>query len=227
MEVSKIKDLPPEERPREKALHYGIEKLSTQELLALIIGSGTQGHSALEIGHRLINNYRGLYLLSLTPINQLIKEKGINQANGIRLLAAFELAKRFELISNQDLWVFKQPEDVFLRYRLRLSSSDKEQLWILLLNKKNIFLKELLLYQGNDNTLEIRPMEIIKEALKNEAKKFILLHNHPFGKAYPSEEDIKTTRYIKNLALQFGLLVLDHLIIAQMDYYSFLEHADI
>lgn len=225
--MTKIKDLPIEERPREKGLRYGIDKLSNQELLAIIIGSGTKGYSALDAAHHLLNDHRGLHLLSLTPFSQLIKEKGINKATACKLLAAFELAKRFETVSQTDLWVFKEPEAVYMKYRLRMSSMDKEQLWVILLNKKNVFIKEILLFQGQNNTMGISPMEIIKEALKNEAKKFILLHNHPQGKALPSEEDIKTTRYIKNLALQFGLLLLDHIIIAQMEYYSFLEEYDI
>lgn len=216
----KIKELPKEARPREKALIYGVETLSDQELLALIIGSGVKNKSALEIGASLLDSYSSLFYLSKAKSASLKQEFGLSKISALKLEATFELHNRLMSSRYQSLDPIESSEDVYQRYRY-LESSDQELLIILMLNTNNQILKEKILYKGTNSFLELNLREIIIELAQNNTRKFYLIHNHPNGESFPSQEDILATSKIANQTKPLGMKMLDHLIIYKNGYYSF------
>ena len=216
----KIKDLPIESRPREKAKHHGIETLSDQELLALIIGSGVKGCSAIDIARNLLSTYPNLLTLAKANLNALENQFGLSSNRALNLLAAFEIYNR--LISPQyqiDSYI-NDEKDVYLRYRY-LEGYSQEVLAILMLNRNNKILKEKILYKGTESDISINPTEICAELIISKCKKYILIHNHPNGEKYPSEDDEYTTSTIIKAAENIHISFVDHIIIYPGGFYSF------
>ena len=175
----RISDIPINLRPREKALQYGIEELSDQELLALIVGSGTKGHSAIDIANDLLKTHvNSLELLSSTNYQSLLGYLGLKKSIALRLLATFEFHKR--LISNkyQNLVKIESVEDVYFRYKF-MEDFEQEVLIILMLDLKHRIIKEKTLYKGTFDTFTIDARQIVQELILAKAKYFYLLHNHP------------------------------------------------
>lgn len=222
--MTRIKDLPACERPREKAQKYGIASLSTAEILALIIGSGVHDMSAIDISQQLLNDYRGLGALVGISYRNLIKQKGLNTGNSLKLMAAFELTKRIEKANADQDTVFRNSHDIFAKYRVELSSSPQELLLVVMMNRNNRVIKEEIIYRGMISTMLVSSREIFVKLFVNDALKFVLVHNHPGGNPEPSQEDISTTIKIKTEAEKLGLELLDHIVIADNRYYSMAEH---
>ena len=209
----RISDIPINLRPREKALQYGIEELSDQELLALIVGSGTKGHSAIDIASDLLQTHvNSLELLSSTNYQSLLGYLGLKKSIALRLLATFEFHKR--LISNkyQNLVKIESVEDVYFRYKF-MEDFEQEVLIILMLDLKHRIIKEKTLYKGTFDTFTIDVRQIIQELILAKAKYFYLLHNHPDEEASPSEDDIIATKVVEKSAKNLGINLLNHLII--------------
>ena len=219
----KIKDLPKSSRPREKALMYGIEHLSDEELLALIIGSGVKNKSALEIASSLINTYGNLFYLSKAKLMSLKSEFGLSQISALKLEATFEYHSRLMTSKYLDGIELKSLKDVYARYKY-LENNEHELLLLLMLDRKSKIIKEKVLYQGTNNALNIDLKEVMVELLQANTKKFVLIHNHPDGNIKPSLEDEKATSLIASKAYSLGIKLIDHLIIYQGGYYSFKEN---
>ena len=209
----KISDIPENLRPREKALMYGIEELSDQELLAVIIGSGVRGHSSIDIAGELLQTYaNSLEVLSNSNYQSLLGHIGLNESIALRLLATFEFHKR--LISNryQKVSKIENFEEVYFRYRY-LENFDQEVLLILMLDLKGRIIKEKTLYKGTFDSFSIDVKQIIEELILAKAKSFYLIHNHPDEEQEASEEDIIATKVIEKSAKNLGIKLLNHLII--------------
>ena len=219
----KIKDLPKEDRPREKALSKGIDALTDAELLALIIGSGRAGESALDLSYRLLNEYGGVSALAKASFASLLRFLGIGTAKTLSLCASFELRKRIngDLDSQE---AAMDAEAIYERYRLRFENETQESLYLIYLSKKRRFLKEKLLYKGTAEKMVIRQSEIAKELLLSSCERFILLHNHPSGCPLPSPQDIEGTLTLEKAMKEVGVRLLDHIIIGQEGYYSFKDN---
>lgn len=214
----RISDIPINLRPREKALQYGIEELSDQELLALIVGSGTKGHSAIDIASDLLQTHvNSLELLSSTNYQSLLGYLGLKKSIALRLLATFEFHKR--LISNkyQNLVKIESVEDVYFRYKF-MEDFEQEVLIILMLDLKHRIIKEKTLYKGTFDTFTIDVRQIIQELILAKAKYFYLLHNHPDEEASPSEDDIIATKVVEKSAKNLGVNLENHLIIFKGGY---------
>lgn len=222
--MTRIKDLPLTERPREKAQKYGIASLSTNEILALIIGSGVKNMSAIDIAQHLLDDYRGLATLITVSYRNLIKQRGMSTVNAYKLMAAFELIKRVEKVSADQAMVYRNSKEIFTKYRVEFSTSPQEMLLLIMLNRNNKILKEEVIYKGMISTMLISFREIFVKLFLNDALKFVLVHNHPGGNVEPSKEDITTTINIRNEASKMGLELLDHIVIANHTYYSMSEH---
>ncbi len=216
----KIKELPKETRPREKALIYGIESLSDQELLAIIIGSGVKNKSALEIGASLLESYSSLFYLSKAKSASLKQQFGLSKISALKLEATFELHNRLITSRYREHLPVESSEDVYQKYRY-LENSDHELLVILMLDSGNHILKERIIYQGTNSFLELNLREIIIELAQNNTRRFYLIHNHPNGESFPSQEDIIATTNIANQTKKIGMKLMDHLIIYKNGYYSF------
>ena len=214
----RISDIPINLRPREKALQYGIEELSDQELVALIIGSGTKGHSAIDIASDLLQTHvNSLELLSSTNYQSLLGYLGLKKSIALRLLATFEFHKR--LISNkyQNLVKIESVEDVYFRYKF-MENFEQEVLIILMLDLKHRIIKEKTLYKGTFDTFTIDVRQIIQELILAKAKYFYLLHNHPDEEVSASEDDIIATKVVEKSAKNLGINLENHLIIFKGGY---------
>lgn len=219
----KISDIPFNLRPREKALRYGIEELSDQELLALIIGSGGQNNSALEIAADLLSTYfNSMYSLSNSNISSLMEHKGLKEGYALRLLATFEFHKRLNSPKYQKQEQIKSPEEVYLRYQY-LENYDQEVLVLIMLDLKNRIKQEKLLYKGTFDSFSIDVRQIIQEIILAKAKSFILVHNHPDEENFASSNDILATDAIEKSAKTLGIKLVDHVIIYRGGYHSIKE----
>ncbi len=216
----KIKDIPKELLPREKALKYGISSLSDSELLALSLGKGTKELNVLGLSSKLLSGKTLKDFKNIT-FEELIKIKGIGEAKALQILSIIEIAKRIE--NEEEKIVFSKPEDVF-DYVKYLSKERQEKLIALYTNTSNELLGEEVIAVGSLNVLRVLPRDIFFPAINLNAYGIILVHNHPNGYAKPSKEDIEFTKKIQELAVQLGFEVLDHIIVGKKDFYSFNQH---
>ena len=217
----KIKELPEQNRPRERFLKYGPEVLSDSELFAIILRTGSPNENVIDMSNRLIKEY-GLNNLFDCSIKELQKIKGIGPSKAMQLLAMAELGKRYSQSKNP-INKISRAQDVFNLFHERLKDKKQEEFYILMLNSKNNVIKEQFIYKGTLDAAIIEPREIFKEALRNSAAKIILIHNHPSGDPKPSDEDTEITERLFGAGELLNIKVLDHVIIGKENYYSFKE----
>ncbi len=226
--VVKIKDLPVLERPYEKLEYYGVESLSNEELIAILLRSGTKSLSAKELASFLLSSVPSLKDLRNMSYEELLKKKGIGRSKAATLLASFELSKRVEKesleIKNQKL---TSSQMVFEYYRLKLQDKKQEYFYVVYLDTAKNIIRDKLLFKGTTNYSVVHPREVFKEAYLLSASALLCVHNHPSGNVFPSREDIAVTKKLEEVGEILGIKVLDHLIIGKNSYYSFLENQDI
>ena len=216
----KMKDLPKSERPYEKFLMYGAKKLSNAELLAIIIKTGTKDETSVNIANRILLLAENIKELNSIPIETLEKIKGIGKVKAIQIKAVCELATRINApINNMNLKITK-PQDVANMFMEELKHEKQEKLKLLLLNTKNEVIKNIEIKTGSSSEIIVQPAEILKEVIKEELSKFILIHNHPSGDATPSDADIKFTKKLDESAKLLGVNLLDHIVIGKDCYKS-------
>lgn len=220
-DMSKIKDLPRHERPREKALLYGIESLTDIELLALVIGSGVREHSALDISYNIFNDSHTWYELSGKNLNDFKRYSGLGKISSLKIVAALEVAKRYVVNKSKISEKEVNSNSLFLRYLPILSSSSQERFILILLDKQKRLIREVELYKGTNKELTYSIHDLYKELLINDAKYYYVLHNHPSGLVEPSEKDMISTANIIVESRKINIELLDHLIIGKDSYYSF------
>lgn len=222
MEIINIKKLPPLERPREKARYYGIEKLSNNELLALIIGSGSKDANALMIANNLLIKANGINNLLNLSFNEFLSVNGIKEATAFRFLAINELLKRRGLNDEKTIYIHSQ--DIAKRYRYLIGSNNQESMHLIGVNNKSNIIFEKELYRGTKTNLISSEEEIIAICRRMGVSYFLLIHNHPSQDARPSQSDIISTNHLYIYAKKQKIILLDHIIVANKDeYYSFKE----
>lgn len=222
--MAKIKDLPQNERPREKALLFGIEKLSNAELLALLISSGSKKMSSLEIANNLLVKTSGIENLKYLTLDELLEIEGINKAKALNILSIFEIAKR----SYVEVKRKKIDINYLFEYFKSIYQNEKqEKSFLVLLNNKDelLFIKEL--FVGNENSLAFSSRVIISYIVKYDAKKYYLIHNHPSGNPQPSKNDILTTNTLELITLGISCSLVDHLIFGTDSCYSIIQKKQI
>lgn len=219
--MSKISDIEIFSRPREKALHEGIESLSEKELLALIIRCGVKNLSALDLADNIIKEHGSISSLLKTDIYRIMKVKGIKKAKALELLAVIELSKRMnkELVRNKKL--VRNDTDVYDIVRYELENETQEKFIVIFLNIKLEIIKKEILFQGGDSSSLIDINLIYKKAIECGAKRIVCVHNHPSGDSSPSNEDIMVTDKIRNIGKLTNIELLDHIIIGKNNYFSF------
>ena len=223
--MGRISDLADIDKPREKAERFGIESLKDEELLAIIIGSGTVGHSALDIAEDLINDNRYLSNLLNKSEQYFHTFKGLKKANAMKLLAALEITKR---INEKQLYINEEnnpvtSESLYRRYYFKLSGISQEQLVIVILTKNKEIITEKVLYVGDDNCIVTNTRDILRLLMIYNGYYFYLIHNHPNNTFSPSKADIIFTKKINEKASHINVKLLDHIIISKDGYYSFLH----
>ena len=226
--VVKIKELPIEERPFEKLINNGVSTLSNEELLAILIHTGTIKYSAKELASILLKEFNSISDLKNTNYKILTSIKGIGMKKSCILLAAIELGKRINnyvpSIINKKL---NSSNIVYEYYKNLLKDTKQEYFYCVYLDNSKRIVHEKLLFIGTINYSVVHPREIFKEAYSYSASAIICVHNHPSNNLVPSMEDINITKTLVNVGNILGVKVIDHLIIGSNNYYSFLENGDI
>ena len=214
----KISDIPINLRPREKALQYGIEELSDQELLALIIGSGGKGNSAIDIAGELLKTHaNSMESLSNTNYRSLLGYLGLKKSIALRLLATFEFHKRLNSSKYINSLKIEGINDVYFRYK-NMENLDHEEFVILMLDLKHRIIKEKTLYKGTVDSFEVDLRQVLQELILAKAKYFYLIHNHPDEESSPSHDDILTTKLVEKTTRNLGIKLVNHLIISKGGY---------
>jgi DNA repair protein RadC len=218
----RLKNLPKVERPREKLIIKSPQNLKDEELLAILLGTGTEGKNVIEVAKQILNKYSKKRLLKLT-YNDLSKIKGIGPAKACTILAATELVIRALRVNNESLPVVSSTKDVVLQVSY-LREKTREHLIAIYLNARNELLFRKHIFVGTLNANLVHPREIFVEALKQNAVYVILVHNHPSGDAEPSEDDLAITKRIIWAGKIMGIDVLDHIIITKTKVFSFKDN---
>lgn len=215
-----IRDVAKSERPRERLLQFGAEYLTNQELLAIVLGSGTKQRSVLEIATKLLNHFETLANLKMATVEELTQLDGIGRVKALNLLAVFELGKRANLPNRLSRTVVKQPKDAADFLMPEMTQLLQEHFTVLFLNVKNEIMSQQTIFIGSLNASIVHPREIFREAVKKSAASIICAHNHPSGNPTPSPEDIEVTKRIAEAGLIIGIDLLDHIIIGDHRYIS-------
>lgn len=215
-----IEKLPYNDRPREKALLYGVETLSNAELIAVLVCTGNKNDDVLKLSQNIINDAGSLSNLSNYSIQELQKFNGIKKVKAMRIKVAFELHKRIEKERNQTKLKVQSLSEVALFFKSSLVNVHQENLMLLLLNNSNEIISIKNLSIGSENSVLFSINNIISITLKMNASRLIIAHNHPSNNINPSNEDIERTNELKLLSSVVGIDFIDHLILTEYGYFS-------
>ncbi len=217
-----VRDLPRSERPRERLVRFGADKLSSQELLALVVGRGVARRSVMTIAQELMARFGSIQGVSNATIEELSRIKGIGIAKATQLKAVFELGKRQELEreTNYESYDIRDPQGVVRAVRGTIKDKAKEHFKLILLNTRNKIIGLSTVSIGTLNASLVHPREVFKDAIRHSASSVVVAHNHPSGNPEPSEEDIKITRRLVESGKILGIEVLDHIIIGKDAFIS-------
>ena len=219
-----IKNWATEDRPREKMLEKGREALSDAELIAILIGSGNNNESAVDLSRRILKDVDdNLIQLSQLSINDLMIYNGIGEAKAVSIAAALELGRRRRFAEVARQTIVKNSKDAFEYFYMHISDIEHEQLWVMLLNPANKVIKMAKVSDGGVNGTTADPKRIFKMALENNATALMLCHNHPSGNVLPSDSDKALTRNIVNGGKILEIKILDHIIVGIDKYFSFAD----
>lgn len=219
-----IKDIIKSERPRERLLNVGASSLSNEELLSIILKTGTKNISVKDLSRKILNEIKDISNLKDMTYNKLIKIKGIGTVKAIEILASLELGRRVyyknvkqKVKLNNTTLVFEQFKNLFI-------NETQENFYALYLNTKTELISYKLLFKGTINTSVVHPREIFKYAFLESASSIIVIHNHPSNNTMPSKEDIELTNKLFEIGNIMAIPVIDHIIIGIDNYYSFYEN---
>ncbi|MCB8994165.1 MAG: DNA repair protein RadC [Bacteroidales bacterium] len=213
-----------EDRPREKLLNHGVNSLSDAELLAILLGSGTRNTSAVDLARQILeiagNNLHQLGKLSFSDLSHI---RGIGKAKALMILSAFELGRRRTQTDTLTKLKISSSKDVFKLFQPLLGDIPHEEFWILILNRSNQVIDKVRISQGGISGTVIDSRLILKNAIDRLASGLILCHNHPSGNTQPSDADKKITEKIQKAAAFMEINLLDHIIIADKNFFSFAD----
>lgn len=219
-----FKSIPDSDKPRERLYNIGSENLSNEELISIILKTGTKGMNVKEVSLKLLEVVGDISKLKEIGINSLMKIDGIGKVKAIELKAAIELGRRIYLENDQI--ERKKLNNAYLVYdyfKDLLIHKKQEYFYCVYVDTKSYFIDKKCLFIGTINNSVIHPREIFKEAYLLSANGIICVHNHPSGDSTPSKEDILVTRKLKEIGIIHGIKIIDHVIIGRDNYYSFME----
>ena len=214
-----IKNIPKIDRPREKLIQYGPEKLSNSELLALLLRSGNKDENAIEVAGKILKKFGAKELPNLN-FKDLKKIPGLGPAKACEIIACFELGKR--LLKDKKAQIFLTPKEIWEELK-DLRNHKKEHFVIFYLDSRNQEIKRETISIGSLNANLVHPREVFEPAVRNLTAQIILAHNHPSGDPTPSEDDLEITKRLVESGKILGIEVIDHIIVAKNDFFSFKE----
>jgi DNA repair protein RadC len=219
-----VRELPSSERPRERLQHFGPQALSTTELLAIILRTGTRGGNVLELANKLLTKYGGLSGLVRADFRELCAEHGMGEAKSAQVKAALEIGYRLSLLQVDARYKVSTPAEAANLVMLEMAYLDTEQMRILLLDTKSQLVEKINSYQGTVNSSVLRAAEVFRPAVIRNCPGLILCHNHPSGDPTPSREDIETTKQLVAAGRILDIELVDHIIIGHQRFVSLKEH---
>lgn len=223
--IYKIKEIPKEERPRERMIQYGVESLSDSELLAIILKTGTKDSSVKDIAIEILNSIHTIQDLKDITIQSLMNIKGIGQIKAIELLASIELGKRIFLSTKREEKVkLNNPSSIYKSSKYLFYDKKQEYFYCLYFDNKQRLIERKLLFMGTINQSIVHPREVFKEAYLLSASSIVCMHNHPSGDVTPSREDIELTKALVKIGQVANIPVVDHIVVSNEKYYSFYEN---
>ncbi|HTI15244.1 MAG TPA: DNA repair protein RadC [Dictyobacter sp.] len=218
-----VHDIPPDDRPRERLQRHGPETLSTPDLLAIILRTGTQKENVIELASKILSKYGGLSGLIRADFHELSMEYGLGTAKTSQLKAALEIGKRIGMLQAETRYRITSVDDAARLVRMEMMYLDHEELYILLLDMKNQVVDIIKRYKGTVSSSVLRIAEIVRPAITRNCPRLIICHNHPSGDPHPSPEDILVTQQLVEAGKILDIDILDHIIIGNPRYLSLKE----
>src|SRR5262249_23124287 len=218
--ASQIREWRIEDRPRERLYHKGGEALADAELLAIQLGSGVPGMSAMDVAREMLIVHGSLSALSALGVAELARTRGVGMVRAVRLAAAFEITRRLRSRNGASRVVLSSPDQVYARYGPLMEDLKKEVFRAALLDAQNGLLGEVIVWEGTLSAGLVPPREVLKRAILESAASIILLHNHPSGDPTPSREDLRLTRQLVECSKLLELRIHDHVIIGRERFVS-------
>ncbi|HIU39701.1 MAG TPA: DNA repair protein RadC [Candidatus Aphodocola excrementigallinarum] len=220
-----IKDVPQDERPRERLVKYGAKNLSTSDLIAIILKTGTRDYSSKYLASEVLKLVKDVSDLKKLSLSKLISINGIGAVKAIEFLAALELGRRvYESKPLENDLRCNSAHKIFDHFKSEFSGVNQEYFYCLYLNSQKKLIDKKLLFKGTLNKSLIHPREVFKEAYLSSAAYIICVHNHPSGNVIPSNDDINITNTLVEIGYIQKIPVIDHIIIGENNYYSFYEN---
>ncbi len=218
-----IKNWPEDERPRERLVKYGEDKLSDAHLLGILIGSGDRSarKNAVDLSRDLLKLFQNFHQLDQASVTELCQVKGIGLAKAAQIKAALEVGKRMSSQISGKKERMQGSQSFVEHYSPFLKHLKKEIVKVVLLNPKLYVIKDLTISEGSLNASIVHPREVMIPAIKESAASFVLIHNHPSGDPTPSQQDIEITHRLNKTGQIIGIKMVDHIIIGDGDFYSF------
>lgn len=224
----RVKDLPLSERPRERLQKVGVENLSNEELIAIILKSGNRKKSVKELSAEIIKEAGEIKNLKNITKETLQKIDGIGIAQALTILSVIELGKRIFIdFSFESKIILNSSQSIYQYMKYQLWDKKQEYFYCLYVNQKKELIERKLLFMGTVNRSIVHPREVFKNAYLCSASGIICIHNHPSGDIHPSKEDIRLTNSLVELGRMNGIPIIDHIIIGNDYYYSFYEEGEI
>lgn len=219
-----FKNIPESDKPRERLYQYGSENLSDEELISIILKTGTKGISVKEVSLKLLENVGDIKRLKDIGINTLMGINGIGRVKAIEIKAAIELGRRIYIENNKLSGVILNNSlKIYEYFKDLVGNKKQEYFYTVYVDTKGRYIDKKCLFVGTINNSIVHPREIFKEAYLLSANGIICIHNHPSGDPTPSKEDVMITKKIKEIAMIHGIKLVDHLIVGVNSYYSFYE----
>ena len=218
-----MKELSPDDRPREKLLRHGATALGDNELVAVVLGSGRHRTSALGVANELLKAHGGLHGLVRTSAGALSRVVGIGDAKAAQVLAAIELGRRTLTRAPAARVQLRRPADVAVYLLPAFGSRAAEQFGVILLDTKHRVIRTMIVASGGLNATFVEPRDVYREALLGGAAAVVAFHNHPSGDPAPSPDDFALTRRLTAAGLLIGIDLVDHMILGDARYFSFKE----
>jgi len=216
----RIREIPSLERPRERLRDLGPAALSSAELLAIILRSGTARQSVLTLAQGLLSRHGGLGGLARLSFSDLMREPGLGEAKAAEVRALFQLAARIQALEVGERPVIRSPQDVHALLGGEMAAFEQEHMRVLLINTRNQVLSVHETYIGNVSSAVVRVAEVFREAVRQNAPSIIIVHNHPSGDPSPSPDDVHLTKQLVAAGQQLDIEVLDHVVIGDHRFAS-------